>query len=112
MNRHKSFKGSERTRMLFTLAQRFGWACWYCNRKLNQHSASIDHVISQACGGCDDADNLALACGFCQRAKWDLPLSEFLEWLDFVRQGDSVTWLREFASPKAFECYETPKLAT
>jgi hypothetical protein len=113
--RHKApfdHQGPERTRTLFSLSQRFGWICWYCNRKLTQASASIDHVIPRVCDGCDDADNLALACGFCQRAKWDLPLSEFLAWLDFVSQGDSVTCLREFTSSKAFGCYETIKEST
>lgn len=105
-------RGTERNRVLFTLAARFGWVCWYCNRKLDQCSASVDHIIPRACGGLDSTDNLALACEFCQRAKWDLPLHQFLEWLDFLRQGDSVTWLREFIEPRAFDRHEIPENAT
>ena len=50
----------------------------------------VDHIKPVCNGGTDDLDNLSLACAFCNMAKGDAPVEEFLEWLDAVRFGP--TW--------------------
>jgi len=78
----------------FKLADRFGWVCWYCNIKLTPNTANVDHVVAYGMGGSDDMSNLALSCEFCNMAKGYKPLDYFLEWLMFVRNGDSVTHVK------------------
>jgi 5-methylcytosine-specific restriction endonuclease McrA len=99
---------SARRAVLFKLALRFGWVCWYCNAKLSPATATIDHVIPRCGGGPHDEENLALACEFCQRAKWDRTLTEFLRWLRFVRDGDSLTWLKDYACDAVLDPQNPP----
>lgn len=86
---------TERLKTGFILAERWGWVCWYCRSKLNYNSFTIDHIIPCAQGGSHELNNLALSCGFCNRAKSDYPLDVFLSWLEFVRYGDSSSLLRD-----------------
>lgn len=83
----KAFKIAERLRLLERLASVHGWVCWYCGMKVAIKGAHIDHIMPKSRGGCDDFDNLALACGPCNRAKYDRPISEFIEWLEFIRHS-------------------------
>jgi len=41
-------------------------------RNLRDLTAEVDHVRPVAAGGADELDNLRLACGWCNRAKWSL----------------------------------------
>ena len=84
---------SIRRRTLFTLADRFGWKCWYCQKPLQLDAVHLDHILAKANGGTDEISNLALTCGFCNRAKTDLDVDEFVGWLDWVRNGNSKTLL-------------------
>jgi len=85
----------ERRRVAFRLAERWGWVCWYCRVKLNPDSSfHIDHIVPRAFGGDHEIANLALSCEFCNRAKGTCELSVFLEWLEFVRYGESSSLLR------------------
>jgi len=107
-------RGSTRTTVLFTLALKYGWVCWYCNLPLRPspnrplaescHHAQwivkdpvvhIDHIIPVCAGGTDDIENLALACEFCNRAKLNLDAATFLEWLDRIRSVDAWTPIRD-----------------
>lgn len=45
-----------------------GWRCLYCHAPLT-HEHEIDHVVPLVRGGSNCADNLALACVPCNRAK-------------------------------------------
>jgi hypothetical protein len=54
-------------------------------------------------GGTDDADNLVLACSFCNRAKWDLDASEFLCWLSHVRSNKFVCTAERFEGSECFD---------
>ena len=51
----------------------------------NQWALQVEHVIAKSKGGSNDAENLVLACPFCNRAKNDLTVEAFLKWLDCVR---------------------------
>jgi 5-methylcytosine-specific restriction endonuclease McrA len=84
-----------RRTIAFRLAERWGWVCWYCRLKLNPIGIfHIDHVVPRAAGGDHGITNLALSCEFCNRAKGTCDLAEFLEWLEFVRYGESSSLLR------------------
>lgn len=55
------------------LIERIGDYCSYCNIPLS-HECQVEHVVAKALGGgTTDWDNLLLACGPCNRAKWDYP---------------------------------------
>lgn len=119
-SRQPVWKGErERKSLIFRLAQKYGWVCWYCNLPLNpaylegvdKHDdlrdrgnvtlershvrIHIDHIIPAARGGRNEFDNYALACEFCNRAKVDLDLETFLTWLDRIRYSDTWTPIRD-----------------
>ena len=54
--------------------ERAGERCEYC--LYPQHASllafEMEHIVSEKHGGVTEADNLALACPFCNRAKADL----------------------------------------
>ena len=99
---------SKRRATLFTLAQKYGWVCWYCNLPLKpinrgfgsrnngtlevrDVSTHLDHIVPKSCGGTNDIDNLALACEMCNHAKFDMDAATYLEWLDRGRFSDPWT---------------------
>lgn len=93
-------KQKQRKAIRFDLARKYGWVCWYCGQKLTGQ-IHIDHIVPASAGGTDDLDNLALACGFCNMAKQDYPLSIFLDWLDAVRFGHAWCPIRDGAKSRS-----------
>lgn len=72
-----------------------GQRCVYCATSLDQHTATLDHVVPLARGGAHDPGNLVVACGPCNRLKGDLLPFEFFArhpWAgaNFVRYARSV----------------------
>ena len=72
-----------------------GQRCVYCATRLDQQTATPDHVVPLARGGAHDAGNLVVACGPCNRLKGDLLPFEFFArhpWAgaNFVRYARSV----------------------
>ncbi|MEO7522249.1 MAG: HNH endonuclease [Gemmatimonas sp.] len=72
-----------------------GQRCVYCATRLDQHTATLDHVVPLAHGGAHDPGNLVVACGPCNRLKGDrLPFEFFSRnpWAgaNFVRYARSV----------------------
>jgi 5-methylcytosine-specific restriction endonuclease McrA len=72
-----------------------GQRCVYCATRLDQHTATLEHVVPLAHGGAHDAGNLVVACGPCNRLKGDrLPFEFFARnpWAgaNFVRYARSV----------------------
>ena len=72
-----------------------GQRCVYCATRLDQHTATLDHVVPLARGGLHDPGNLVVACGPCNRLKGDrLPFDVFARnpWAgaNFVRYARSV----------------------
>lgn len=72
-----------------------GQRCVYCATRLDQHTATLDHVIALARGGAHDPGNLVVACAPCNRLKGDLLPYEFFArhpWAgaNFVRYARSV----------------------
>ena len=73
------------------LSKRFGWRCWYCGIKLEVDGGHLDHILPRCRGGSDTGPNHALTCGFCNLAKHEYLLDEFMSWLGYLRSGDSFT---------------------
>jgi 5-methylcytosine-specific restriction endonuclease McrA len=72
-----------------------GQRCVYCATRLDQQTATLDHVVPLARGGAHDPGNLVVACGPCNRLKGDLLPFEFFArhpWAgaNFVRYARSV----------------------
>lgn len=72
-----------------------GQRCVYCATRLDQHTATLDHVVPLAHGGAHDPGNLVVACAPCNRLKGDrLPFEFFSRnpWAgaNFVRYARSV----------------------
>jgi 5-methylcytosine-specific restriction endonuclease McrA len=72
-----------------------GQRCVYCAVPLDQHTATLDHVVPLARGGAHDPGNLVVACAPCNRLKGDLLPFEFFArhtWAgaNFVRYARSV----------------------
>lgn len=70
-----------RNNKYISLSKKIGSKCWYCGTSLTIKTCELDHIVPKARGGPDTISNLALSCKPCNRAKWDLHLSEFLQWL-------------------------------
>lgn len=72
-----------------------GQRCVYCSVHLDQHTATLDHVVPLARGGAHDPGNVVVACAPCNRLKGDLLPYEFFArhpWAgaNFVRYARSV----------------------
>jgi len=78
----------EREEFYIRLVEQYGKICWYCGLDLTngETATHLDHIVPKSKGGTDSIENLALACEFCNRAKWGLPLRSFLSWLNWVRE--------------------------
>jgi 5-methylcytosine-specific restriction endonuclease McrA len=61
------------------IIERDGAACYLCGRELSLSEATLEHVIPIARGGSHTADNLRIACMFCNQRKGAKLLSE-LSW--------------------------------
>ncbi|MCI0557958.1 MAG: HNH endonuclease [Nitrososphaera sp.] len=55
--------------------------CFYCKADMDVVGWHLDHLLPVSKGGTNDPDNLAFACGFCNRAKNDHSVEEYLHWL-------------------------------
>lgn len=62
-----------------------GQCCTYCERFLDEHEVTADHVIPLAKGGSDWPENIVPACGACNSDKRELLFDEWLA--DRARRG-------------------------
>lgn len=72
-------------RVMPILLRKFGPMCWYCGLDLTGRTRIVEHIIAVSKGGTDDWDNLALACLFCNSAKYCRDIQDLYDWLDHVR---------------------------
>ena len=49
----------------------------------------IDHRVPKSAGGGDDDQNLGLACHWCNLAKQDYSVDEYMAWIEHIRATDS-----------------------
>jgi hypothetical protein len=52
-----------------TLFERDGWVCRYCGGRVDEDTATLDHVVPVSRGGADVAENLATCCLLCNSIK-------------------------------------------
>lgn len=45
------------------------WKCAYCDKQLNESTATIDHILPKHKGGQNVKNNMACCCGPCNKAK-------------------------------------------
>lgn len=72
---------SHRQYVLKILRLRYGSVCWYCGLSLVNEIQHIDHIVPKSKGGVNEFDNFALSCGYCNRAKMDRDVDEFIDWI-------------------------------
>lgn len=53
----------------YNVHTRDNFTCQYCNLKLNQKSATIDHILPKSRGGQNTWENTVTACGRCNNKK-------------------------------------------
>lgn len=51
--------------------------CFYCSGPVSNRTRTLDHLTPCSLGGSDDPENIRLACIECNRAKADMTLAEF-----------------------------------
>lgn len=54
------------------------WKCAYCDRQLDENTATIDHILPKHKGGQSVRSNLACSCNNCNRAKASQLLSTWM----------------------------------
>jgi hypothetical protein len=53
------------------------WKCAYCDKQLDENTATIDHILPKHRGGQNVKNNMACCCGPCNRSKASMLLSAF-----------------------------------
>lgn len=67
-----------RKRFRESIFQDWNWQCAYCDRQLNEGTATIDHVIPKHKGGHNTRNNLVCACSNCNKAKGSLSVFDYM----------------------------------
>ena len=86
----------KREKILQKLISLHGKVCWYCGLDITYDEKHIDHIIPKSVGGANDISNYALTCKFCNHAKYDGMLGEFLDWLYWVKKQRQFPAVDEF----------------
>ena len=55
----------------------YGKICYICERKLNKHNRSIDHVFPRSLHGTNDLENLRPCCITCNKEKSNRTIYDF-----------------------------------
>lgn len=76
-----------RAAQLAYLSRRDGWTCFYCDQSINEHTATVEHIVCTAHGGPIHADNLCLSCSSCNAAVGSLPAVQKVKLAIGVRVG-------------------------
>jgi hypothetical protein len=77
----------------------WGWKCAYCDKQLNENTATIDHILPKHKGGQNVKSNMACCCSNCNKEKGSTLLEVFYtpENPDFCEQrlGKLKQWLEQ-----------------
>lgn len=87
--------------------------CFYCHDEVTRKTATVDHLIPVAKGGTNDDDNLVLACTYCNCAKADMTLAQFVDFVASHGGIQRVKW--RYGGQRKLQQVATaltPKLAT
>lgn len=66
--------------------------CFYCHELIPRKLRSLDHLIPHSRGGGVSQDNIVLCCRFCNNAKADMTLAEFV---DFCANYGGISQVKE-----------------
>jgi 5-methylcytosine-specific restriction endonuclease McrA len=84
--------------------------CWYCGLEFGKGvEKHLDHIIPKSRGGSDHISNLAVVCSFCNYAKHDLDLLQYLSWLSHIRCSSFSCYILDKIKIK-IECGMSDKL--
>jgi len=61
----------------------WGWKCAYCDKQLDENTATIDHIVPKHKGGHSVKTNLCAACSECNKNKSTLSWKMWFENQDF-----------------------------
>jgi CRISPR/Cas system Type II protein with McrA/HNH and RuvC-like nuclease domain len=61
-----------------SIFQDWNWQCAYCDRQLNEGTATIDHIVPKHKGGHNTRNNLACACSNCNKAKGSQSVFDYM----------------------------------
>ena len=53
------------------------WKCAYCNRELNENTATIDHIVPKFKGGHNIKSNMCCSCSTCNKLKGSTSLDNW-----------------------------------
>lgn len=88
-----------RKRFRQSIFEAWHWKCAYCDEKLDQSTATIDHVVPRHRGGHNTRNNLVAACGDCNRSKASQLPFEYLnpthQYYSEQRVGKLKEWMEQ-----------------
>ncbi len=105
-------KQRDRVRLIRKLADQSGWRCGYCGQRIfplavlkggGRDGVTLDHITAKSKGGDEGEDNFVLACGNCNRAKFDQDVIEYLKWLAYIRSSRFICLILKKLSKKDIE---------
>lgn len=83
-----------------------GYRCIYCGRLLDDdhiessHERTLDHLVPRSLGGSHGAHNLVTCCGYCNSARKELSLRDWLRVLKGMHQDERFISRRVKAAVK------------
>lgn len=87
-------------RLRFEIFRRDNHTCRYCGAAAPDVSLTVDHVVPEALGGSDEADNLVTACADCNSGKTSVPPGAPL--VEDVAQG-ALRWAKAMERAAAIQ---------
>jgi hypothetical protein len=79
----------------------WGWKCAYCDKQLDENTATIDHIIPKHKGGQNVRQNMACSCNTCNRLKASTPLSEFYTPQNLTYSEERLVKLKQWMEQKS-----------
>ena len=89
-----------RKRFRESIFEAWRWQCAYCDKQLDKHSATIDHIVPKHKGGHSTRNNLILACSNCNRAKGSQNVFEYMSPAHQCYSEQRVGKLKEWMEQK------------
>jgi hypothetical protein len=84
LKKHKKYRKKHGKRVRDRVQAKTLGKCAYCGVRGDM---TMDHIIPIGKKGPDNEDNLVVACNWCNSAKWDNNVVEFLGWVAHIRSS-------------------------
>jgi CRISPR/Cas system Type II protein with McrA/HNH and RuvC-like nuclease domain len=76
------------------------WKCAYCDKQLNEDTATIDHIVPKHKGGHNVKNNMACCCSGCNRSKGSTPLQVWYDESNRNFSDDRLVKLKQWMEQK------------